>query len=564
MIEADNPRLEAYRFYEQDYDSYQQIDETFEWEIPESFNMAAALCDRWAEDKSKVAFFYETADGREQTYTYWHVQQIANSLANYFAARGVERGDRIGITIPQRPEVLIAHIAAWKLGAVSIPLSMMFGPDALEYRLDDAAAAAYVVHDDSLDAARSITGDLDALQTVLTLDAEVTDSDKTPFWDAVKDHSPHFETVDTSHDDNAMILYTSGTTSDPKGVLYGHEVVLGYVPAQICAPFNFDVRPSDVPWAPPEWSWNGALFGIVLPSLFLGRPQLAYDGRFDPTATFRLIEKYGLTNLFLPPSAFRMMRNTEGLTDEYELGTVRSIVTGGESITQPTLEWASDVFDGAVINEAYGQTEFNPLVCDCQALFEFREGTMGRPTLGRDVRVIDAETATDDLEPGEVGEIAVRYEDDDPSLFKRYWNKPERTAEKFENGWFLTEDLGKQDADGYVTFVGRKDDVITSSGYRIGPAEVEEQLESHEAVVAAGVIGVPHETLGHVVKAFLELVDGKSNSPELQSEIQSYVKETLAKHEYPREIEVLEGLPATTTGKIRRAELREIEGIESH
>lgn len=554
---TDVPRLEAYHYYEEDWEDYDALLEAFEWEIPDRFNMADYTCDRWADDKGRVAFFAEDPHHGERTYTYRQLAHETNRLANYLAANGVARGDRVAVNTPAVPETVMTHLACWKLGAVSVPLSTLFGPHALSYRMDDAGVLAGVVHASNLEAFRESVADVDSLETVLTVGADGTGGAESAFWDAIGDHDRTFENVSTEPDDDAMLPYTSGTTGPPKGVRHAHRMLLGYL-SGIATGFDMEIHDSDLGWAPPEWAWVGSLFGIVVPTMFYGLPQLAYegDGPFDPVATFELIERYGVSNIFLPPTALRMMMQVDAPADRYDLDSVRVVLSGGESVGASIVDWASDVFGGAVVHEAYGQTEHNPLVGDCTALgVEHRPGKMGRPMPGHEVAIVDPETA-EPLGPGETGEIAVRYAGD-PSRFKEYWNKPEKTEQKVQNGWLLTEDLGRMDEDGYISFEGRTDDVIISSGYRIGPEEIEESLARHEAVADAGVVGAPDETRGQVPVAFVVTVDGVDPSPALAEELQQFVRDRLADYEYPREIEFLDILPMTPTGKIQRFELRD-------
>lgn len=554
--------MDAYHFYEDDWDSYEQLREAFEWDVPDRFNMATYLCDRWADDKSRVALFAEDAAGTEETYTFWQLRNVTNRLANYLRARGVEAGDRVGVNAPQRPETVFAHLAAWKLGAMSVPLSTLFGPDAVEYRLDDCDAVAAVVDESNIGNVREARASLSALDTTLTV-GDVTPDEaagEVDFWNAIDDHSREFDTVETAAEDDAILIYTSGTTGDPKGVRHAHRLVLGHLPLFVTTFGNMDLQEGDVFWTPAEWAWIASLFDVVMPALYYGKPVVAYNGgQFDPAAAFRLIERYGVSNFFAPPTALRMMMQVDD-TDRFDVGTLRTIASGGESLGQSIVDWAQDTFGDTAVHEGYGQTEANMLVGDCTALTEFREGYIGRAGPGHEVTIVDPETAEPTVETGETGEIAVRYEDN-PVCFVEYWNKPEKTAGKVRNGWLLTEDLGRMDEDGYVAFVGRKDDVIISAGYRIGPEEVEDSVAGHEAVADAAVIGVPDDERGEVPKAFVVLTADAEPSDDLRASIRQHVRDRLAKYEYPRDIEVVDELPKTATGKVRRASLRDREGI---
>jgi acetyl-CoA synthetase len=551
-------RLDAYHFYEGDWEDYDHLREGFEWEIPDEFNMASYLCDRWADDEGRVALFAEDETGTERSYTYGEMQEVTNRLANHLAAQGVERGDRVGVNAPQKPETVFGHVAAWKLGAVSVPLSTLFGPDALSYRLRDSGAVACIVDDSNIENLREVRDDLDSLETVLTVDT-TPEADETDLWDAIDGVSAEFDTAATGAEEDAIIIYTSGTTGEPKGVRHAHRVLLGHLPLFLTTFCNMEMDESDVYWTPSEWAWVASLFDTVFPGLYYGRPVLAYDGgAFDAETAFELIEKYAVTNYFAPPTALRMMMQVDA--EGYDVEAMRAIASGGESLGQSIVEWAEEVFAGAAVHEGYGQTEANVTIGDCTALTEFREGKMGRAAPGMNVEIVDPETAEATVERGDVGEIAVEYEDN-PVCFKEYWRRPDRTERKVQNGWLLTEDLGSMDEDGYISFKSRKDDVIISAGYRIGPEEVEESLAGHAAVADSAVIGVPDDERGEIPKAFVVVADGHEPSADLREELQTHVKERLAAYEYPREVEFVADLPKTETGKVRRASLRDREGI---
>ncbi|MXR51853.1 AMP-binding protein [Halovenus sp. WSH3] len=550
-------RLDAYHFYEHSYESYDALRDDFEWEVPEQFNMAWYVCDRWADDKGRVAVFGEHESGARETYTFWQLQNATNRLANYLSDHGVEAGDRVGVNLPQRVETVIAHVACWKLGAVSVPLSTLFGPDAIEYRLEDSDAVAGIVDESNVEDFREGTEEL-SLNTTLTVGDVATRDGEADLWAALEGYSREFEMAETDSEDDAIIIYTSGTTGDPKGVRHAHRMLLGHLPLFITTFGNMEMHDDDVFWTPAEWAWVASLFDVLFPGLYYGKPVVAYNGgQFDPETAFRIIEEYGVSNFFGPPTALRMMMRAD---PDYRLDTIRTISGGGESLGQDIVEWAEETFDGAVVHEGYGQTEANMLVGDCTALLEFREGTMGRAGPGHEIAIVDPDTAEATVEPGEVGEIAVRYEGN-PVCFKEYWNKPERTSRKVQNGWLLTEDLGRMDEDGYVAFESRKDDVIISAGYRIGPVEIEESMADHDAVADVAVIGVPDDERGEVPKAFV-VSNASDPDDSLRKSLRQHVRDRLAQYEYPREIEFVDELPKTSTGKVRRASLREREGLQ--
>lgn len=556
------PDVDAYRFYREAWDGYDELYESFEWEIPQTFNMATYLCERWARGTDRTALVAASADGEPTRYSYDQLDTYANRLANALRDRGVQRGDRIGVTGSQRVEILATHLAAWKLGAISVPVSSLLGPDSLQYRLADCQVRTAVVDEESLGTFREISTDLDALETSLVVGDEATNDSETPFWDALDGRSSTFDTVSTAADEPAMMLYTSGTTGKPKGVLHPHRSILGALPAVLLGQYNLDVRADDVNRTVVEWSWNGSLYLRLFPSLYYGQPTVIdAAGKFDPERELELIERHGITCIGGPATALRMLIHADGI-DRYDLSSVRAIVQGGEALDRDTAVQLTDVFEDAVVHEVYGQTEALQFVADCTALgADHQFGKMGKVAPGHTVRIQDPETGAP-LEAGEVGEIALEYAGN-PMCFLEYWNRPEATAEKVQDGWLRTEDLGVLSEDGSLSFRSRTDDIIISSGYKIAPTEIEECLADHKAVAASGVIGVPHEERGEIPKAFVALTDDVSATDSTKSDLQAFVKANLAKYQYPREIEFVGSLPKTTTGKVRRPDLREREGLDS-
>lgn len=551
--------LDAYHFYKQDWDSYADLQDSFEWEVPNEFNVADYVCDRWAEaEDRRIALYFEDDTGSEESYTFTNIRNEANRLANYLRTRGIERGDRIGVNLPQRPESLIAHIAAWKLGAVSVPLSTRFGPDALEYRLNDSNAKTCIVDASNVESYREIVNSVDSLTTTLTVGDIKPESGEAEFWAAIEDKSASFENVTTGAEDDLIIVYTSGTTGAPKGVLHGHRVLLGHLPSYLLAWCNADMNDDDVFFSPAEWAWV-LIFDYVFPTMFYGKQLVAYNGSaFDPEAVFRLIDKYDVTSYFAPPTALRMMRAAN--VEEYTADTVRVVPTGGEPVGVDIVKWVDERFEGAVLNEVYGQTEANLLVGSCEALMHVPQEKIGLEFPGHEVRLADRTDSSQTVDTDEAGEFAVKYAND-PVCMKEYWNKPDNTEAKIRDGWVLTGDLGIKDDEGYYEFHSRKDDLILSAGYRVGPSEVEESLAGHEAVANAGVIGIPHDERGEVPKAFVVLASGVEPSADLKDQLKQYVKDNLAMYEYPRELEFINDLPKTVTGKVRRSDLREREGL---
>jgi acetyl-CoA synthetase len=528
--------------------TYAEAYTSFRWRIPERFNIAEAACDRHV-GSNKTALIYETGAGVSEM-TFEHLQEQSRRLANAFAAHGLARGDRIGILLPQCPETVIAHLAAYRLGAIALPLFTLFGPEAIAYRLKDSGAKVVVSNAPGVEKLLEVAKTLEAPPIVISID-DRRDGGVLAWADLIGRASPDNTSVETLAEDPAIIVYTSGTTGNPKGVLYAHRVLLGHLPG-VEFPHDFFPQPGDRMWTPADWAWAGGLMDVLLPSLFHGVPVVAKRlPKFDPEEAFALLARHGIRNAFMPPTALKMMRQVAnpGARFGYKM---RSIASGGERLGEEMLDWGRDVF-GLTMNEFYGQTEANLTVGNCASIMPLKHGSMGRAIPGHIVEIVDDEGHA--VPPGTTGAIAVKAPD--PVFFLRYWNKPEATAEKFLNGWLLTGDMGVRDKDGYFWFNARNDDVIISGGYRIGPSEIEECLMAHPAVALVAAVGVPDPVRGEVVKAFIVPREGVTVDEALRSEVQAYVKSRLSAHEYPRQIEFRDSLPLTITGKIRRKDLRE-------
>jgi acetyl-CoA synthetase len=533
--------------------SWDEIRRRFRWRVPRYFNIAAACCDRHAADRSRLALCYENEQGERQQYTFWDVRRRANQLANVLTAIGVRRGDRVGIVMPQQPETAITHMGVYKIGGIAVPLAEVFQEDALRYRLSNSGAKAVVVDAANLHKIQAIRADLGDLEHVLLVGG-TPERGEIDFDRALDAASHRFETLRTRADDPALIIYTSGTTGNPKGALHAHRVLLGHLPGFELSHDFFPQR-GDLSWTPADWAWIGGLLDLLLPSWYHGVPVVAHRARkFDPERVLRLMATHGVRNVFMPPTALRLLRQVPDIRGRFDVD-LRTIMSGGEPLGAEVLAWGRETF-GVTINEIYGQTEVNYVVGNCARVMEVRPGSMGKPYPGHDVEVIDDDG--NPLPTGEVGEFAFRRADD-PVFFLGYFNDPEGTAGKFKGEWACSGDTGYQDADGYLWFRGRKDDVIGSAGYRIGPTEVEESLIKHPAVALAAVVGSPDELRGAIVKAFVKLAPGYTPSESLAAELQQFVKSRLAAHEYPREVEFVADLPMTTTGKIRRRDLRLLE-----
>ena len=529
--------------------SYEDVRARFRWDIPARFNIGVAVCDRHADGTERPAIVEEGADGHIRTTSFDRLKALTNRLANLFGARGLAQGDRVGILLPQRLETAMTHIAAYKAGAIALPLFTQFGPDALEHRLGHSGARALVTDSDNLAKIDEIRALLPDLETILLVD----DDGPNGLWAQLERASDAFSPLDTVAEDPALIIYTSGTTGKPKGALHAHRVLLGHLPG-VQLPQEFFPQPGDLFWTPADWAWAGGLLDVLLPSLFFGVPVVAHRARkFDPEEAFGFLARHGIRNAFLPPTALKMMRQVPDPRSRHPYA-MRSIGTGGEALGEDTLDWCRETF-GFAANEFYGQTEANLLVGNCASLFSIRPGSMGRAIPGHDVEVVDTEGRV--LPAGERGIIAVRSPD--PVAFLEYWRAPEATAEKSVGGWITTGDLGRRDPEGYFWYEGREDDIISSGGYRIGPGDIEDCIMKHPAVLLVAVIGRPDATRGEIVKAFVVTRPGHPPGDALAAEIQGFVRGKLAGYQHPREVEFLDELPLTATGKIRRKDLRDRE-----
>ncbi len=500
----------------------------FRWEVPEQFNIARGCCDDWAEAEPDRPAIIDLSAGR-RVWSYGELREASDRLAGVLSRAGVARGDRVAILLPQRAETMVAHLAAMKLGAVSLPLFRLFGPEALDYRLRDAGAVAIVTDAEGLD--RIAPLDLPALAARIDADA----------WDL---SGPPVACADTAAEDPAMMIYTSGTTGAPKGVLHAHRFLWGHLPAVETALEGFPVA-GDVGWTPADWAWIGGLMDLAVPCLWFGVPLVAHRfAKFEAEAAWRLMAEEGVTAAFLPPTALRMLRRTApppGLR-------LRAVMSGGEALGADLIAWGREAL-GAPINEIYGQTECNLVMAACAGTQGAAPGTLGRAVPGVEVALMDAGGAP--VEAGGTGEICTRGS---PAAFLRYWGKPEATAAKWRDGWLRTGDLGRLGTDGTITYVARDDDVINSAGYRIGPAEIETCLGAHPAVTMCAVVGLPDPDRGEAVTAFV-VADAPGEA--LAGELIDWVRARLSPHMAPRAVRFVDALPMTATGKVRRRDLRD-------
>ena len=527
--------------------SYREIYDAFRWNVPQRFNIATACCDRWAADPDRVALIHEQPDGQVRRYTFAELRELSNRCANMLVGLGLQRNDRVLLLLGQRPETAILHLAAWRAGMISVLCSVLFGADAVSYRVQTSGAKVVITDDANLDKAIEVAGDA----RVLCVDGGRGGA--ADFWALLREGAGTFATVDTDADDPAFLLFTSGTTGPAKGALHAHRSLLGHMPC-IEMQHDFFPQPGDVMWSASDWAWIAGLMDVLMPSWFHGVPVLAFRSvGFDPEQAFHMIAKHDVTNTLLVPTMIRLMKQVPNPRSRYEL-KVRSLISGGEAVGPEIIEWTQDAL-GIRINEVFGQTECNLVLGHNAALMAPKPGSLGQPIPGHVGAIVD--DAGNELPAGEVGQIAFRRPD--PVMLLEYWNNPVATRDKFAGDWLLTGDLGVRDEDGYFWYRSRADDVITSAGYRIGPGEIEEALLRHPAVRLAAAIGVPDAVRTESIKAFLVLAEDQQPTDALAQEIREFVKTRLARHEYPRDIEFVDSLPTTTTGKIMRRELRERE-----
>ena len=542
-------------------DDYDELHGGFRWLVPERFNIAQACCTRWAGHARRTAILVDHGDGRVERVGYRRIHEDAERLASALAALGVRRGDRVAVVLPQRPEVAVAHMAIYRLGAVAMPLSILFGPDALRYRLDDSETVVAIVDAEHVANLRAARGD--SLRHVVVVPAAgerpSLQADEHDFGELLARARGHFVAVDTLADDPAVLIYTSGTTGPPKGALIPHRALIGNLSGFVASQ-NWFPRPRDVFWSPADWAWTGGLMDALLPTLYFGYPIVAQRGRFSPERAFELLERHRVTNTFLFPTALKMMMKHAPEPRAHHRLALRAIMSAGEAVGETLFDWCRDAL-GVTVNEMFGQTEVNYVVGNSAQRWPARPGSIGRAYPGHRVAILDDDGR--ELPPGQLGEVAVnrldRHGHPDPVFFLGYWRNDAATRAKFSGDWCRTGDLATADPDGYLWYGGRADDMFKAAGYRIGPSEIENCLVRHPAVANAAVVPRPDAERGNVVKAFVVLAPGHAASPALVEQLQQHVRGKLAPYEYPKEIEFIAELPMTTTGKVQRRVLRERE-----
>lgn len=539
-------------------DHYDTLYRDFRWHVPEDFNIAQWCCARWADEPERIAILVDDEIAGHRSITYAELQREANRLSNLLKSLRVSRGDRVAIVMPQRPEVAIAHIACHQLGAIAMPMSVLFGPDALEYRLQDSRASVVVVDQAGLPNISSVRARCPSLRHILAVDHHAP---HTIDWQTAISYQPDsFSPVRTLASDPALLIYTSGTTGSPKGALMPQSALIGNLTGFVASQ-NWFPQDDDVFWSPADWAWTGGLMDALLPTLYFGRPIVASRARFSADMAFKLMEKYHVTNSFLFPTALKMMMKAVPEPRQHYQLKLRAIMSAGEAVGDAVFNWTQSAL-GVTVNEMFGQTEANYIVGNSAEKWPARPGSMGRPYPGHRVAVLDDKGRP--VAAGGTGEVALHRCDihghPDPVLFIGYWNNPESSTEKYSGDWLRTGDLAEIDADGYLWYRGRADDMFKAAGYRIGPSEIENCLIKHPAVANAAVVPKRDDERGNLVKAYVVLTEntarGTQEDAQLIEALQQHVRGLLAPYEYPKEIEFIEALPMTTTGKVQRRVLR--------
>lgn len=524
--------------------NYEETYANFDWETPERFNFGRDVVDRWAEE-NRTAMTWLGTGGDEQRLSFADFSRLSNRFANVARELGVSRGDRVMVLLGKVPEWHAILTGLLKLGAISIPCAPQLRASDLKFRAEHSGSVAMISGPEGVEEVEKIRGDVPGLRHFISLG---DDSDGWDSYESLMDRaSDEFTTEDTASDEGAFILYTSGTTKHPKGVLHTH----GYTHAKrMQARYWLDLQDGDRLWCTSGTGWAKSIWNVYLGPWSMGTEIFFHEGGFDPAERLELIKQYGITVLCQAPTEYRLLAKTKEL-EEADLSSIRHAVSAGEPLNPPVIERWKELH-GLTLYDGYGQTENTLLVANYPGL-EVRPGSMGKPSPGCDVKVIDMDGS--ECPPDEPGDIALSGRI--PALFKEYWNQPDETETAFRSGYYLTGDRAYRDTDGYLWFVGRSDDVISSAGYRIGPFEVESVLIEHPAVVESAVVPAPDEDRGSVVKAYIVVGKDYEPSDELAKEIQDYCKGQTAPYKYPRQIEFIAELPKTTSGKIRRVELRQ-------
>ncbi|HEY2160519.1 MAG TPA: AMP-binding protein [Solirubrobacteraceae bacterium] len=514
------------------FSSYEEACAQHRWEVPERYNIAADVCDKHPRDK--LAMVHEDYMGNVRRLDWGELQDLSNRFANVLVAHGVRRGDRVAMLLPSTPETAAAFLGTWKMGGILLSMSVLYGDEGIRHRVADSQSKVLVTN-----AANADRIERSLVDEVLILDDELLNTGST-----------EFECVDTAADDPAELYYSSGTTGLAKGILHAHRYILAHEEFIYC----HDVQDGEVFHGMGEWAWAAGICPLIGPWRY-GAVQAVYqrEGGFIPDKQLDFLSRHEVSNVFATPTAIRSMMSISDAGTRYPQ-KFRIVCSAGEPLNPEAIRWFREHY-GVTVLDFYGLTESYPL-CGNYPFMEVREGSMGKPLPGWEVAILDEDERP--VAVGEKGEICLRARTN-PHYPIGYWNRPEDSIEVFGGPWFHTKDDAAMDADGYIWYEGRNDDVINSAGYRIGPFEVESACLEHPAVAEAAAVASPDERRGVVVKAFIVLVKGYEPSDELADEIKAHVRDHFSAYAYPRRIEFVDDLPNTLTGKIRRIELRQRE-----
>jgi acetyl-CoA synthetase len=566
------------------YDAYENVHRQFGWHVPAQFNMAEVCCARWARSKAHkhapAIVEHQQSPQTCKTWSFGDLHQAANRLSKELQKRGVFKGDRVAIVMPQRFETAVAYMAVLQLGAVAMPLSMLFGPEALAFRINDSGAAIALCDERSAPVLSGLQHECSGLKTILDVPKLMSKANAGPPQEV------KFKAIGTLSEDPAVLIYTSGTTGNPKGALIPHRALIGNLTGFLCSQNWFGFKPlqqahSDLPlvdelpagsnaifWSPADWAWTGGLMDALLPALYFGRPIVAFNGRFTPEAAFDILDQHAITHSFLFPTALKAMMKSEAQPRQRYRLVLEGLMSAGEAVGDAVFAYCRDQL-GVVVNEMFGQTEINYVVGNCHIFWPPKPGSMGKGYPGHQVALIDEAGRLSPV--GQPGKVAVnrydRHGHPDPVFFLGYWKNSKATQDKYTGDWCRTGDVAVQDAEGYLWYQGRTDDMFKSAGYRIGPGEIENCLVKHAAVANAAVVPKPDADRGTLVKAYVvmspeflaqrALAQNPLNfDQEVIQQLQQHVRGLLAPYEYPKEIEFTDQLPMTTTGKVQRRFLR--------
>jgi len=540
---------------------YEAERRNFHLEVPEYFNFATDVIGKWASDPNKLAMLWIGQNGEERQLTFAHFAERSSRAANAFARLGIQKGDRVLVMLPRIPEWWESVLGLMKIGAIPIPSTTLLTPKDIQYRAGVAEVAAFITDSEGAEKFDQVRSECPTVKVAILVEPNADVGGRegwTSYQQVVDEASPEFTGPKTRSDDACLVYFTSGTVGYPKMVLHTHaSYPIGHT---ITGRYWLDLHEDDLVWNLSEMGWAKAAYSNLFGPWIMGAAMFIQDarGKFNALETLEMLHKYPITTLCAPPTAYRIMVLDEPMAylKANPPKALRYCTGAGEPLNPEVIKIWRDV-TGMTIRDGYGQTE-TVILCANFPPLEVKPGSMGKPAPGFDVSVIDHDGG--ELPPNKEGDIAVRVKPQRPIwLFKEYWRNPDATSACIRGDWYITGDRAYKDEDGYFWFVGRADDVIISAGYRIGPFEVESALKEHPAVAESAVVASPDEMRGEIVKAYVILAPGYTRSPELASELQEHVKRVTAPYKYPREVEFVDGLPKTISGKIRRVELREME-----